>query len=52
MNKLTIDKITSYIGYIEMLVVKFSMVIDSNLLKWMCEGDSVGSLNTLSIPYC
>ena len=48
MNKFTIDKITSYIGYREMLVVKFFLwVIDSSLLKWMFEGDYVGSLNTL-----
>ena len=40
---LTIDKITSYIGYRE----SFLWFIYSNLLKWMFEGDSVGPFNAV-----
>ena len=40
---MTIDKITSYIGYRK----SFLWVIDYSLLKWMFDGDSAVSLNTL-----
>ena len=48
MNKLTIDKITGYIGYrAKRWLLCLLWVIGSNLLKWMFEGDYVGSLSTL-----